>query len=269
MKMLERLTFGRNMAFVAETAVATMPFAFTAASQSPPQFFGEVDTVKLSTLALILFVGSSIVGYILIRNVGESTYAPQLHKSRFLASSVVLMYLFCIAVVYLGYLIFVLPYNGSIIPGFRDLVAGIIIVSIYAVAMAGTFTVAVWSRDRRDEKRRAVQDFLYYTSLLSEADLDDAGDICDEIESAGETLENGTESEPMADTTELHATLQEWLNDFEKNSLSDQRRMVGWTKHEDLSREEPWKSHFSTFTKLRKELRVMNSSSNSKRQNGS
>lgn len=190
--MIERVTFGRNISFIAEVAVVSVPLIFTAASGSPPQYFVSLSTQNLLLLALVGLVGSFLFAYSILRKVGQSTYSPSLHSQSYILFSTVLLLLFGVFTTYIGYLLLVYPYTQQFIPKLNDIFVGLFLSSLYLIALSSAVAIAVWSQGQRYEKQELVTKFLTTTSELKEADLDDIDKLAETIESTGHQIVNKT-----------------------------------------------------------------------------
>ena len=266
MSMIERVTFGRSVSFVAEVAVVSIPLIFAAASGSPPQYFVSLSTQSLLILALFGLIGSSTFAYLILQKVGQSTYSPNLQSKPYILSSTILLLIFGIVATYIGYLLLVYPYSKLVIPKTNDVLVGLFLSSLYLIALSSAVAIAVWSQGQKQEKEELVSKFLGKTSELKEADLDDIDELADTIESTGYRIADETKREPMEDADELCQKFRQWLNDFEGASGSDKKRMVGWTVNNTDQRDEPWHGYYSTLVELRKELSKLDSSSQGKEQ---
>lgn len=264
MSMIERVTFGRTVSFVAEVAVVSIPLVFATASDSPPQYFVSLSTQSLLILALFGLIGSSTFAYLILQKVGQSTYSPNLQSKSYILSSAMLLLIFGIVATYIGYLLLVYPYTQSVIPKTNDVLVGLFLSSLYLIALSSAVAIAVWSQGQRQEKDELVSKFLNKTSELKEADLGDVDELANTIESTGYRIADEIEKEPMEDAHDLCQKLRLWLNDFEGASGSDKKRMVGWTVGNTDQRDEPWDRYYSTLIELRKELSELDSSSEGK-----
>jgi len=250
---------------VAQVIVATVPIVFAAAMQSPPRFFANIEMQHLAVIGLITTLGSAVAIFLFLSEVGKSTYSPKLHSGRYLLTSTLSFYLLSSFIVYVCYIIFVYPYSRSLVPGAKDTVTGLVIISIYSFALSGANGMTVWSRQRKEGKEEAVREFLTCSKDLRDADLADSEELSARVASSANNLKRGLEHEPMGDSDDLVARLETWLENFEQGSISDRKRMVGWKPAKGNNREDPWKSYYSTFTELQQELRELKSSSQDKK----
>lgn len=266
--MMKRLTFGRNLSFVGQIAVTAVPIIYTSLLQSPPLLFANLDSIALLVLSFICTLSSFGLAYFILYRVGQSTYSRKLHQPSYILSSTLLFFALSILSTSIGYLVLVYPYTSRIVPTLSDGLAGMVVVSLYVVSLAGVNAITVGSRERRQGKEKLVKQFLDSTAALSDASLDDAKTLSEEIVSSGKEIEENLRKEPMQDTDNLRSRLQEWLTTFNDLTASDQRRMVGWTSNEDNERNEPWKSHFATYSDIRQELSALDLSSDDEVEDG-
>jgi len=267
--MIERVTFGRNISFIAEVVIVSIPLIFTAASGSPPQYFVSLSTHSLLLLSMVGLAGSCSFAYLILRKVGLSTYSPNLHSKLYILSSTALLLLLGIIATYIGYLLLVYPYTHTVVPKPNDILVGLFLSSLYLIGLSGAIALAVWSRSRKEEKQELVAEFLTATSELKNADLDDVSELANTIESAGNQIVNKANKEPMQDVNGLSQDLRTWLDEFEGASGSDKKRMVGWTVGDTNERGEPWAGYYSTFVEFRKELSKLDNSSEDRLRHGS
>ncbi|MFC6798572.1 hypothetical protein [Haladaptatus sp. DYSN1] len=259
--MINRLTFGRNVSFAAEFAVATIPLLFASTLQTPLRLFVGLDEQIITTIAILTSIFSFGMSLLVLTKVGQSTYSPKLHEQGFIFTSGVLYFLFSILITYLGYLLLIYPYSGQIIPETNDIFAGIVISSLYLIALSGVNVLTVWSLERRRRKGEMVSEFLRVTENLREADLAEARELGDRTLIVGRKIEEELRKEPMNDTIGLHTTLKQWLDDFQQFTASDQRKMVGWTSESYGNRSKHWNSYYTKYTDIHKELSKLEMSS--------
>ncbi|WP_435334754.1 hypothetical protein [Haloarchaeobius sp. TZWWS8] len=259
--MIKRLTFGRNVSFAAEVAVATIPLFFASTLQTPPQLFVGLDGGFLATIAVLASIFSFGMSFVALTKVGQSTYSPKLHERGYILTSAVVYYLLSVLITYLGYLLLVYPYAGEIVPKTNDIFAGIVISSLYLIALSGVNVLTIWSLERERQKEETVSEFLRVTENLREADLGEASELGATTLALGREIEEELRKEPMRDTIGLHTSLRQWLDEFQQLTASDQRRMVGWTSGSHENRSKHWNSHYTTYTEIRKELSKLEMSS--------
>lgn len=221
--------------------------------------------ILISCLSTVVSFG---LVFFVLRKVGQSTYSVKLHQCPYILISTVLFFLLGTFVTYFGYLLLVYPYTKEVVPSLRDGLAGLVVISLYVVVLAGVNAVTVGSRERKEEKEELVTEFLDSTSMLSDADLDEAKSLSRKISSSGWEIEKNLRKEPMQDVSDLPFSLEDWLETFEDYSPSDQRRMVGWTSSGDNERNEPWKTHYSNYGDIRQELSKLKLSSEDEVENG-
>jgi hypothetical protein len=239
LSVIERITFGRTISFVTQAAISTIPLIFAAALGSPSKFFASLSIQSLLILSLFGLATSSVLSYVLLKKVGKSTYSPKLHNKKYILSSVFLLLLLGFLSTYIGYLLLVYPFVGEILPKKNDILVGLFLSSLYLIALSSAVVISVWSRPRKKEKEQLVTEFLSTASELSEADLNEAGELADKLESVCDQLLEKTKKEPMKDGEHISQELQPWIADFKNFTDSDKRRMVGWTMNDSDERSDP------------------------------
>lgn len=254
------LIFGRSQTRIfAIVAAETIFFGGTFFVAKPPFLpIPFSDGMVLLTTGL-LTVAFATVLYILLSGLGYQTYSVTFHNPVHILKSWTAYLTLSTIVVYLGYLLLVYPYTGSILPKPVDIGIGTVLSTAYAISIVGTIYGEDYFSDSGNSKSEDIDQFLTAAKDLRDKSESEIVDEPYKLIHAGESFLTGLRTSDLKGTEDLASDLQDWLETFKQRELQGQKKMVGDLPESDTAFE-MWVDRYEAYQNLKEDLDKMDNS---------
>ena len=254
---VDLLTFGRSGTMISSVVAAeTVFFAATFFFAQPPFLPIPFDDSTTLFITGIFTLTLSAILYILLSSLGYQTYSVRFHYPVHILKCSAAYLTLSTFVIYVGYLLFVFPYTGRLVPELVDIGIGAVFSAAYAVSIAGIVYGEDYFTDSTDTKQENINQFLTAAEDLREKPESEIVDEPDQLIQAGDSLLTGLQKSDLHGTKDLASDLQDWLQTFKQRELQGQRKMVGNLPDSDTTFE-VWKDRYEAFEGIQEELRKM------------
>lgn len=248
------LTFGQSHHRVfgiiaGETAVLGATF-FVAEPPFLPIPVADSTALIITGLLTILL---AVVLYVLLSGLGHRTYSVKFHSPVHILKCWAAYLAFSVSVIYLGYLLLVNPYSGTLVPKAVDLGIGAVFSTAYAISITSIIYAEDLLSDNETSKSDAVTAFISAADDIREKPESELVDEPDRLIQAGESLLTGLQASDLDGTEELADDLQDWLETFKQRELQGQKKMVG-DLPDTTTRFDVWDDRYESFQDVRSEL---------------
>ena len=252
------LIFGRSktkiFAVVAGETVFFGATFFVAKPPFLPILFSDGVALLITGLLTIALAAAL---YVLLSGLGHQTYSVAFHSPVHILKCWAAHLALSTVLVYLGYLFFVYPYTGGIVPQPVDIGIGAIFSTGYAISIAGIIYSEDYFTDSSNSKSEDLDQFLTAAQDLKEKPKPRIVDEPNQLIQSGDSLLTGLQTSDLEGTDNLASDLQDWLETFKQRELQGQKKMVGDLPNSD-AQFSVWEDRYSAFQDLEEELRKMN-----------
>lgn len=253
----EFLIFGRSetkiFAIVAGETVFLGATFFVAKPPFLPTPFS--DSVALLITGLLAATLAATL-YVLLSGLGYQTYSVKFHSPVHILKCWAAHLALSTVVIYLGYLLLVYPYTGSVIPQPVDIGIGAVFSTGYAISIAGIIYGESYFTNNNNSKSVDINQFLTAAEDLQEKSEPEIVDEPDQLIQAGDSLLTGLQTSDLERTEYLASDLQDWLETFKQRELQGQKKMVGNLPNSN-AQFSVWEERYSAFQDLQEELEQM------------
>ncbi len=253
----EFLIFGRSETKIFAIVAAETVFLGATFFVAKPPF---LPTPFSNTVALlitgILAVAFAATLYVLLSGIGYQTYSGKFHSPVHILKCWAAHLALSTVVVYLGYLLLVYPYTGSVVPQPVDIGIGAVFSIGYAISIAGIIYGESYFTDNTNSKSVDIDQFLTAAKDLQEKSEPEIDDEPYQLIQAGDSLLTGLQTSDIDGTEGLASDLQDWLETFKQRELQGQRKMVGNLPNSN-AQFTVWEERYSAFQDLQEKLEQM------------
>jgi len=253
----EFLIFGRSetkiFAIVAGETVFLGATFFVAKPPFLPTPFS--DSVALLITGLLAATSAATL-YVLLSGLGYQTYSVKFHSPVHILKCWAAHLTLSTVVIYLGYLLLVYPYTGSVVPQPVDIGIGAVFSTGYAISIAGIIYGESYFTDNTNSKSVDIDQLLTAAKDLQKKPEPEIVDEPNQLIQAGDSLLTGLQTSDLERTEDLASDLQDWLETFKQRELQGQRKMVGNLPNSNIQFS-VWEERYSAFQDLQEELEQM------------
>jgi hypothetical protein len=259
-RLFDLISFGRSELTIFGIILGETVFlGATFLVAEPPYLLVSVEDGTALAITSVLTVLLVVGLYILLSGLGSQTYSLKFHSPVHILKCWAIYLALAVVVVYLGYLFFVYPYSGTVIPNSVDIGIGAVFSAAYAISMAGLINAEGYLSDNTISKSVSITKFLTAASDLRETQESEIVDEPEQMIEAGESIITGLQTSRLEGTEELAEDLAEWLETFEQRELRGQKKMVG-DLPDSNTRFSIWEDRYSDFQDLQQKLEAMDNS---------
>ena len=256
----EFLIFGRSetkiFAIVASETVFLGATFFVAKPPFLPILFSDSTALLIAGLLTVVLAAAL---YVLLSGLGYQTYSGKFHSPAHILKCWAAHLALSTVVIYIGYLLLVYPYTGSIVPQPVDIGIGAVFSTGYAISIAGIIYGEDYFSDNTNTKPEDIDQFLTAAEDLKEKPEPEIVDEPGQLIQAGDSLLTGLQTSNLEGTGDLASDLQDWLETFKQRELQGQKKMVGDLPNSD-AQFSVWEDRYNAFQDLEEELREMDNS---------
>ncbi|WP_435185515.1 hypothetical protein [Halobellus sp. EA9] len=256
----EFLIFGRSetkiFAIVASETVFLGATFFVATPPFLPIPFSDSAALLITGLLTVVLAAAL---YVLLSGLGYQTYSAKFHSPAHILKCWAAHLALSTVVIYIGYLLLVYPYTGSIVPQPVDIGIGAVFSTGYAISIAGIIYGEDYFSDNTNTKPEDIDQFLTAAEDLKEKPEPEIVDEPGQLIQAGDSLLTGLQTSNLEGTGDLASDLQDWLETFKQRELQGQKKMVGDLPNSD-AQFSVWEDRYNAFQDLEEELREMDNS---------
>ena len=255
----EFLTFGRSETKIFTIVVGeTVFFGATFFVAKPPFLpIPFSDSVALLITGLLAAAFAATL-YVLLSDLGYQTYSGRFHSPVHILKCWAAHLALSTIIIYLGYLLLVYPYTGSVVPQPVDIGIGAVFSTGYAISIAGIIYGESYFTDNTNSKSVDIDQFLTAAKYLQEKPEPEIVDEPDQLIQAGDSLLTGLQTSDLEGTDDLASDLQDWLETFKQRELQGQKKMVGNLPNSN-TQFSVWEERYSAFQNLQEEFEQMDS----------
>ena len=251
------LTFGRSETKIfAIVAGETVFLGATFFVAKPPFLLIPFSDGVAILVTGILTIALAAVLYVLLSGLGYQTYSVTFHSPVHILKCWATHLALSTAVIYLGYLLLVYPYTGSVVPQPVDIGIGAVFSTGYAISIAGIIYGEDYFFDSSNSKSEDLDQFLTAAEDLKEKPEPEIVDESDQLIQAGESVLTGLQTSDLDGTEDLASDLQDWLETFKHRELQGQKKMVGDLPNSD-AQFSVWEDRYTAFQDLQEEFEQM------------
>lgn len=218
----------------------------------PIPFSDGVATLITGLLAIVF----AAVLYVLLSGLGYQTFSVRFHRPVHILKCWAAYLTLSTVVIYLGYLLLVYPYTGSVVPQPVDIGIGAVFSIGYAVSIAGIIYGEDYFSDNTNTKPEDIDQFLTAAEDLKEKPKPKIVNEPDQLIQAGESILTALQTSDLEGTEDLASDLQDWLETFKQRELQGQKKMVGDLPNSD-AQFSVWEERYNAFQDVEEELRRM------------
>lgn len=253
----EFLIFGRSetkiFAIVAGETVFLGATFFVAKPPFLPIPFSDSVAILITGLLAAAFAATL---YVLLSGLGYQTYSVKFHSPIHILKCWAAHLTLSTVVIYLGYLLLVYPYTGSVVPQPVDIGIGVVFSTGYAISIAGIIYGESYFTDNTNSKSVDISQFITAAKDLQEKPEPEIVDEPDQLIQAGDSLLTGLQTSNLEGTEDLASDLQDWLETFKQRELQGQKKMVGNLRNSN-TQFSVWEERYSAFQNLQEEFEQM------------
>jgi hypothetical protein len=253
----EFLIFGRSetkiFAIVAGETVFLGATFFVAKPPFLPIPFSDSVAILITGLLAAAFAATL---YVLLSGLGYQTYSVKFHSPIHILKCWAAHLTLSTVVIYLGYLLLVYPYTGSVVPQPVDIGIGVVFSTGYAISIAGIIYGESYFTDNTNSKSVDISQFITAAKDLQEKPGPEIVDEPDQLIQAGDSLLTGLQTSNLEGTEDLASDLQDWLETFKQRELQGQKKMVGNLRNSN-TQFSVWEERYSAFQNLQEEFEQM------------
>jgi hypothetical protein len=254
----EFLIFGRSETKIFAIVAGETVFLGATFFVAKPPFLPipSSDSVALLITGLLAAAFAATL-YVLLSGLGYQTYSVKFHSPVHILKCWAAHLALSTVVIYLGYLLLVYPYTGSVVPQPVDIGIGAVFSTGYAISIAGIIYGESYFTDNTNSKSVDIDQFLTAAKGLQEKPEPEIVDEPDQLIQAGDSLLTGLNTSGLEGTEDLASDLQDWLETFKQRELQGQKKMVGSLPNSNTPFS-VWEERYSAFQDLQEEFEQMN-----------